>query len=53
MVSVIRAKCFEGCPEVTTEDEGREPRDDGRERPVPSKYLCSNYKNRAIIIQYA
>ena len=30
---------FRGCPEVTTEDEGREPRDDGRERPVPRKVV--------------
>ena len=28
---------FSGCPEVTTEDEGPEPRDDGREGPVPEK----------------
>ena len=28
-----------GCPEVTTEDEGREPRDDGSERPVPRKVM--------------
>ena len=28
---------FSGCPEVTTEDEGPEPRHDGREGPVPEK----------------
>ena len=30
---------FRGCPEVTTEDEGREARNDGPERPVPRKAI--------------
>ena len=30
-------RLFSGCPEVTTEDEGLEPRNDGSEGPVPEK----------------
>ena len=35
---------FRGCPEATAEDEERESRNDGRERPVPRKnYLIIVY----------